>query len=98
MKALALASLLILVHEHGEHADYFRSLTVPLTGGSCCHDRDCNFTDDWRITGDRYEVRHEGKWLPVPPDRVLSKPSPTGRAVACVLDGKVICFVEGTLT
>ena len=94
---LALLPFAALAHEHGPHAEFFRSLTIPVTGGSCCNEKDCAFTDSWRVTGERFEVLHEGKWLLVPHDRVLADKSPTGRAVACVLNGSVICFVLGTM-
>lgn len=101
LRPLALAALFAtsaLAHDHGEHAEFFRSLKVPVYGGSCCNERDCAFTDAWRVIGERFEVLHEGRWLPVPDDRVLTDvKSPTGRAVACIMEGRVICFVLGTM-
>lgn len=84
-------------------APWFRSLTIPGTEGtSCCSIADCRPTS-YRTKGDHYEVLagHDDQgaeiWLPVPPDRVLQRfDNPTGRAVACILGGQVLCFVKAS--
>lgn len=84
-------------------APWFQSLKIPGTDGvSCCSIADCRPTS-YRTHGDHYEVLagHDDKgaeiWLPVPPDRVLQRfDNPTGRAVACILGGQVLCFVKAS--
>jgi hypothetical protein len=88
-----------LSHDHGEHTDFLRSLTLPDTGGSCCNEKDCRLIDshEWQIKDGDYQVHHEGRWLVVPASRILKRQSPDGRAVACVLNNLVVCFVVGQL-
>jgi len=64
---------------------WFRSLTDPIVGLSCCAEADGHILSDsdWRANGDRYEIRVAGAWWPVPPETVLNHvPNPTGGAVA----------------
>jgi hypothetical protein len=66
-------------------ASWFRSLTNPVVGLSCCAEADGHILSDsdWRANGDRYEIRVNGTWWPVPPETVLNHvPNPTGGAVA----------------
>lgn len=78
-------------------APWFRSLAQPDTGISCCSIADCRPVDA-RITPDGWEIFHDDKWLPVPPAKILvGKQNPTGKPVACVLNGQVLCFVPGTM-
>jgi len=66
--------------------EWFESLTDPQSGIGCCAESDCRILADadWRATPEGYEVKIEGDWFPVPPDKVLQRrPNPTGRAVAC---------------
>ena len=66
--------------------DWFQSLTDPFTGAGCCAESDCRVLADadWRATPAGYEIRVEGDWFAVPPERVLQRrPNPTGHAVAC---------------
>lgn len=86
-----------LAHDSGPHAEWFQSLTIPGTVASCCNMHDCAPTQDYRTRDGVYEVLHQGRWLPVPPERVLvRRDNPTGQAVACILAGAVVCFVPGT--
>lgn len=76
-------------------APWFKSLKTP-SGGSCCDLADCR-TYSYRTTGDHYEIDYDGKWLAVPPEAVLQRyDNPTGRAVACVFYGEVLCFVKAS--
>ncbi len=91
---LLLLASTALAHEEGEHAEWYRSLTQPGTGASCCHNRDCRITDDWREVGPGFEVRIAGRWIAVPADKVLSeRPNPTGHAVVCAIGESVLCFL-----
>lgn len=77
---------------------WFKSLTVPSTGGSCCDLSDCRrlAPRDVRVTLDGYMVRIDGAWLPVPAKAILPrKANPTGDAVVCYLPGRgILCFVR----
>ena len=84
-----------------EIGDWFKSLRVPGTNISCCDSADCGTTDPeyYRTTATGYEVFVFGQWIPVPDDRVLSRPdNPTGRAVLCAINGRVLCFLPGVLS
>ena len=86
--------LVAILMAHGEHAEFYRSLTQPGTGASCCSEHDCRPFDDWREVGPGYAVRIEGQWHPVPPDRVLAdRPNPTGHAVLCSIGSNILCFL-----
>ncbi len=78
---------------------WFQSLRQPNTGYSCCSIADCRPTD-YRITGDRYEALIQGKWLTVPPEKVLPRTdNPVGRAVVCWTPATgIMCFVRGADT
>src|SRR5271165_6605648 len=80
-------------------APWFNSLQQPGSGISCCSIADCRPVD-YRVVGDHYEVFIQGQWLPVPPDKVLTRAdNPTGRAVVCwtKVNG-ILCFVRGPET
>jgi hypothetical protein len=66
-------------------ASWFRSLTNPVVGLSCCAEADGHILSDadWRTKGNGYEIRVGENWWPVPPETVLNHvPNPTGGAVA----------------
>jgi hypothetical protein len=66
-------------------ASWFRSLTNPVVGLSCCAEADGHILSDadWRTKGNGYEIRIGENWWPVPPETVLNHvPNPTGGAVA----------------
>lgn len=84
-----------------EFSDWYQSLMQPNGTTSCCSLADCRPTS-YRVVVDHYEVvgfnsAGEISWLPVPPDRVLHRfDNPTGRAVACIQNGNVLCFVKAS--
>ncbi|HUB96504.1 MAG TPA: hypothetical protein VL993_11330 [Stellaceae bacterium] len=51
---------------------------------------------DYRTTGFGYEALIDGRWLAVPPERVLDHiANPTGRAVVCYAPALgILCFVR----
>lgn len=78
-------------------APWFRSLAQPGTGISCCSLADCRPVDA-RITPSGYQIHVKDEWLTVPPEKILrGKENPTGKPVACVLNGQVLCFVPGIM-
>lgn len=80
-------------------APWFQSLRQPGTGASCCSIADCRPTE-YRTKDNHYEALIEGKWLVVPPEKVLQRTdNPTGRAVVCWTPQRgIMCFVRGTET
>lgn len=80
-------------------APWFQGLQQPLSGLSCCSLADCRPVD-WRGEGDHYEVYLEDRWMPVPPEVVLSRhDNPTGSAIACYTPTMgIMCFVRGSET
>ena len=84
-------------------AQWFRSLTQPGSGASCCDLSDCRGAST-RIGAEGYEVLIAAstfpvaydRWVRVPNDRILhGKDNPLGRAVVCWTPAKgVICFVK----
>lgn len=80
-----------------EFADWFNSLRT-ATGGSCCSIADCRHYS-YRTAGDHYEIDYNGQWLVVPNSALIPRyDNPTGRAVACVYSGSVLCFVKAAET
>jgi hypothetical protein len=84
-------------------AQWFRGLTQPGSGASCCDLSDCRGAST-RIGPDGYEVLiaestfpvAADQWVRVPPERILhGKDNPLGRGVVCWTPNKgVICFVR----
>lgn len=88
-------------HAQSEYNGWFRSLTIPGSGGSCCDLSDCKRTE-YRMDGDHYEaVAPDKTWIAIPPESVIyNKGNPTGEPILCARpDGnggwKVLCFVPG---
>lgn len=79
---------------NSEMGRWFQSLRQPGTGSSCCSLSDCRFTD-YRAGADGYEALVAGRWIAVPPDKILHGiTNPTGRAVVCARpEGTILCFV-----
>jgi len=97
---VALLPALALAHDRDDtHAEWYGSLRQPLTGIACCShtgpSRDCAPVEA-RLAGERYQVWHSGRWLPVPDMAMLTRTdNPTGQPVACIVNGTVVCFVKG---
>jgi hypothetical protein len=85
---------------HGLYTDWER----PDVGGSCCNDADCSAVSDVRISGGRYEVLFQSRWITVPPEKVLhGVPNPDGNPHLCAIplkDGGVtiFCFLPPSAT
>ena len=78
--------------------DPYTSWERPDTGGSCCSNQDCRQATA-RYTATGWEVLDEGKWLEVPPGRVLDSrkyPNPDGMHHVCVGPKQhIYCFMPG---
>ncbi len=85
---------------HGPYTDWQR----PDVGGSCCNNADCAAASDVRISGNQYEVLFQGRWIVVPPEKVLrSVQNPDGLPHLCDIpmqDGGVtiFCFMPPNAT
>ena len=88
------------VSAHGPYTDWQR----PDVGGSCCNDADCAAAPDVRISGGRYEVLFQDRWIGVPPEKVLRDvQNPDGHPHLCAVprqDGgvTVFCFLPPSAT
>jgi hypothetical protein len=71
---------------------WYRSLTTPLSGASCCSVADCRPVDA-RLIGEGWEIHVNGVWIPVSPYVVLKRNNPDGRPIACLRPGIILCFV-----
>jgi hypothetical protein len=87
--ALSLSSMPALAEpgDHGEghdrwHAEFYSKLLRPDTKTSCCSLADCRPTEV-RATGDHYEVKKDGRWIRVPPEKIVKVASPDGGAHIC---------------
>jgi hypothetical protein len=78
---------------------WYQSLKQPGSGVSCCSIADCRQVD-YRTEGDHYEALIDGKWLLVPPERVLAhETNPTGHGVVCWTPWQgILCFVTAAET
>jgi hypothetical protein len=100
--AALLAAPAASAHDPDEQfSAWFRSLTQPGTGISCCSpQRDCQQVDDYEadeVSG--YRVKYDGVWVQVPQRVVIDRvDNPTGRAVLCIsfFNGLPVarCFVR----
>jgi hypothetical protein len=57
------------------HHDFYQHLVRPGTKVSCCNHHDCRPTSG-RMVGDHYEVKVNGAWVSVPPDKVVKSSAP----------------------
>jgi len=73
--------------DHGEghaqwHAEFYSKLLRPDTKTSCCNLADCRPTEI-RAAGDHYEVKKDGRWIRVPPQKIVKVAPPDGGAHIC---------------
>jgi hypothetical protein len=77
--------------------EWFSHQRNPVTGASCCYGGptgDCqpiSDTDWWR-DGEDYKVRQGDTVYSIPAKQALPSQDPEGRAAACILYGKLLCF------
>ena len=76
---------------------WYRSLTTPYSGGSCCSVADCRPVEA-RLVSEGWEIHVDGVWIKVSPHMVLKRDNPDGRPIACLHAGIVICFVPPPAT
>lgn len=73
---------------------WFKSLTQPDTGASCCDISDCRRTEaDWRQG--QWWAKVDGAWTPIPHNKELNKQSIDGDAYVCAgIARTIFCFVK----
>jgi hypothetical protein len=65
-----------LGHDHDKwHRGFYQSLLRPDTKTPCCNLTDCRPTSGKRVD-DHYEVKVNGAWVSVPPDKILRQSAP----------------------
>jgi hypothetical protein len=72
-------------HGHGHdkwHAEFYSKLMRPDTKTPCCNLADCRPTEI-RARDDHYEVKKDGRWIRVPPDKIVKVVAPDGGAHIC---------------
>ena len=73
--------------DHGDlhdmwHGEFYSHLMRPDTKTSCCNLADCRPTEI-RSAGDHYEVKKDGRWIRVPPEKIVKVTPPDGGAHIC---------------
>ena len=63
------------------HEQFYNGLGRP-DGFNCCSNADCRPTSQ-RVSGDHYEVKLDGEWIAVPPERILHVTAPDLGAHIC---------------
>ena len=64
------------------HQGFYSKLKRNDGQGSCCNLMDCRPTQI-RTVGNRYEVKVDGEWTPVPNDKINDVVAPDGGAHVC---------------
>ena len=60
---------------HDKWHSFYQGLQRPDTKAPCCNLTDCRPTSG-RQVDDHYEVKVNGAWVSVPPDKILKQPAP----------------------
>jgi hypothetical protein len=73
-------------HGHDKwHQGFYSTLKRPDGKGSCCNLTDCRPTSI-RSSNGRYEIKKDGRWIPVPMEKIIKKAAPDGGAHVCAPD------------
>ena len=76
-------------------AAWIESLMIPTQPNiSCCGVADCHMVED-RVGTDGYQAFLVDRWVDVPMEAVLHKENKAGRAVLCIYQNRILCFVPG---
>jgi hypothetical protein len=67
------------------HQSFYSTLKRPDGKGSCCNLTDCRPTSI-RSNNGRYEIKKDGRWIPVQMEKVVRKTAPDGGAHICAPD------------
>lgn len=88
---------------HAENHDWYKGLTQPGTGYSCCNgtmngvEGDCRPTRAFLTEDGTWKAMINGRWMPVPPRVVLKNLAPDGNSHVCAgKSGMIYCFIGGS--
>ena len=88
---------------HAENHDWYKDLTQPGTGYSCCNgsvngvEGDCRPTRAYLQEDGVWRAMVNGHWVPVPPRVVLKSLAPDGNSHICAgKSGMIYCFIGGS--
>jgi len=88
---------------HTENHDWYKELTQPGTGYSCCNgtangvEGDCRPTRAFLTEDGTWKALVNGRWMPVPPRVVLKNLAPDGNSHVCAgKSGMIYCFIGGS--
>jgi hypothetical protein len=87
----------MLANGDRSRAEWFEKLKTP-SGESCCNLNDCRQTRaEWRTETEGWWALVNGRWRPIPADKVLASPrSIDGAAYLCM--GRELPYGHGSLT
>jgi len=87
---------------HDQLHYWYQTLKQPGTGMSCCNNQDCRPTEA-RMVGNDVQVKVDGDWTTVPPNKILNVQPPDLNAHVCAPKqsglypkGYVFCVVLGS--
>jgi hypothetical protein len=76
LNCAAIAQEGYLGHDHDTwHRSFYQNLQRPDTGTPCCNLTDCRPTSG-RQVGNHYEVKVNGAWVSVPPQKIIRSAAP----------------------
>src|SRR6266545_1626346 len=81
-----------LGHGHDQwHQSFYNTLQRPDGKGSCCNLTDCRPTSIRTING-RYEIKKDGRWIPLPYAKIIKRLAPDGGAHICAPESSSKAF------
>lgn len=83
---------------HAEYHEWYKNLSQPGTGYSCCSDKDCRPTRAYMDEDGKWHALVNGWWRDIPPSVVLEELAPNGGSHVCAGEGRnatIYCFVGG---
>lgn len=88
---------------HAENHDWYEKLKQPGSNASCCNgtingvEGDCRPTRAYQKDDGMWYALLNGRWVMVPPSRVLKDLSPDGNSHICAApSGMIFCFLGGS--
>lgn len=97
---IVLSALALAVHAHAQGGPdvraFFKSLTQPTSGGSCCDLSDCRQVESEWKDGTWYARAVVKGWLAIPKDKIIhNKPNIMEKAILCTSPGdtSIYCFL-----
>lgn len=92
---IAAAAALLIGWGAARAHDGYENWTQPDNGGSCCNDHDCRPVRASQDLNGQWTAWVEGREVPVPPNKIMRRPSPDGRSHWCGAGMTTYCFLPG---